>query len=493
MGGVASFYLPTLYEARTIFLMEREAVSNPLTQKSTIGAQLRDKLQTINEVVQSRQFLLRVIDKLNLDAGFKSNVGVENLINTMRSHTAVNSRKGAYDLFEITFRDEQPQRAKAVNETMANMFIEDNLEAVRRHQNASLVFIDAQLEDYKQRLEESEENLRKFKEANLGEMPSQENTVLIGMEKHQIELEKIRLALREAHLEEEAIRKQLSEEKPMVVSVSTQNGASTLEALQAKLANLMVRYTEQHPEVIQTISDIERLKKQPKASEVPKESSDSTISTINPTYQKLREALMQVTRRISTLKDREQHYEKKIKGYNQKVLAVPAKEQELARLTRDYNVNNGIYQLLLQRQAEARVARDLDISQRGDRFTVLEPATVPIFPVKPNRPKMLVFSLVLSGMLGAGVLLLRDSLDDSLKSVDEAKAFLQVPVLAIIPDLASAKKLRRRRFWRWIILSIGTTALIALGIYIALNDKRLLMKLPFLYGVKAKLSTLLLF
>lgn len=493
LSGVASFYLPSIYEARTIFLMEREGVSNPLTNESTISTRLRDKLQTINEVVHSRQFLLRVIDKLNLDAGLTSNAKVEKLINTMRLRTDVRSRKGNYDIFEITYNDQEPQRAKAVNETMANMFIEDNLEVVRRQQNASLSFIEAQLQEYKQRLENSELKLRKFKEANLGEMPSQENTALVGIERYQVEIEKVRLELRESQLEEVALREQLSGEKPMVVSISTLNG-STLEGLEFKLASLLARYTEKHPEVIQTMREIERLKNQPKQPvEEPNNGSESAISTLNPTYQKLREGLMEATRKIATLKDREKHYEKKIKSYNQKVLAVPAKEQELARLKRDYNVNNEVYQLLLKRQAEAQITRDLDIAQRGERFTILEPATVPLFPVKPNRPKILVFSLVLSCMLGAGVLLLKDSLDDSLKSTDEVKAFLQVPVLAIIPDLGSAKKLRRRRFWRWLIISIGTAALLVLGVYIAINDQKILMKLPILFDLKRKVLSLLHF
>lgn len=489
VGGVASFYLPSIYEARTIFLMEQEGVSNPLTKDSTISTRLRDKLQTINEVIQSRQFLLRVIDKLNLDAGLKSNVAVEKLLQTMGSRIDVNSRRRTHDIFEITYKDENPQRAKAINETIANMFIEDNLEVVRRQQNASLSFIEAQLEEYKQRLEDSELRLRKFKEVNLGEMPSQENATLVGLERYQVELEKVGLELREAQLEEAALKKQLSGEKPMVVSISTSNG-TTLEGLKLKLARLLSRYTEKHPEVIQTVREIERLKSQPPVEEKSQNGADSEIATLNPTYQKLREELMGVTRKIEALKDREGHYEKKIKSYNQKVLAVPAKEQELARLTRDYNVNNEVYQLLLKRKAEAQITRDLDLAQRGERFTILEPATVPLFPVKPNRPKILFFSLVLSCMLGAGVLVLKDSMDDSFRSVDDVRSFLQVPVLAIIPDIPSAKSQRRRRFWRWALISIGTLALILLGVYVAINDQRLLIKLPFLQEIRIKAAAL---
>jgi polysaccharide chain length determinant protein (PEP-CTERM system associated) len=489
-GGMASFYMPTLYQARTILLMEREGITNPLNMKQGISVRLRDKLQTINEVVRSRQFLLRVIDRLNLDAGLTSNAEMEALVIGMRKSIGVRSRRGSYDIFEITYRNANPQRAQAINEIISNMFIEDNLEVVRRQQNASLAFVDDQLLLYKNKLEDSELHLREFKIANFGEMPGQQNAALSAIGRTQVELEKVRLALREARLQEVTLQKQLSGEKPMVVSRSTRQG-SFIDGLKAKLANLLIHYTEKHPEVIKITSLIDRLGYKPQSELNSNPSAEAEVSTLNPVYQTLKEKHFEAARKIKTLEDQKKHYENKIRSYKEKVLAVPAKEQELIQIRRNYRVNNEIYQLLLKRLAEAQITRELDLTQRGERFTVLEPSTVPLFPIKPNRPKILVASLFLSCMLCTGVLILKDSLDDSLKTMDEVRAFLQVPVLAVIPELPSTKAIRRRRILRYTIITIGIGALIILGAFIAINDPRLLMQLPVLQSFKAKATALL--
>lgn len=475
LGGIVSFNLPSIYEARTIFLMEREGVINPLTKDGSIATRLRDKLQIIHEVIHSRTFLLRVIDKLNIDAGLTSNVEVEELVKSMRKQITVKARMRTYDIFEIAYKDTDPQRAQAIDATISDMFIEDNLGVVRRQQNASLNFVKEQLEDYKERLEESERRLREFKEANIAEMPGQESSALAGLGRYQVELEKTFLDLREARLDEATLRKQLSGEEPMVVSLSARNG-SLIDRLKVRLANLLTRYTERHPDVIRAMSDIEHLKGRPEAQEQPPVGAESEISSLNPMYQKLREDLLMVARKIEMLEDHKRNYEKKVESYKLKIKAVPAKERRLIQLNRDYRVNDGIYQLLLKRLAEARITRELDLTQRGERFTILEAAIVPRFPVKPDRPKILILSLVLSCMMGAGVLVLKDSLDDSLKSMADAQAFLPVPVVAIIPDMPLAKTVRRRRLWRWIIITMGTASWIVLVALVVLYDQRLFMR-----------------
>ena len=62
----------------------------------------------------------------------------------------------------------------------------------------------------------------------------------------------------------------------------------------------------------------------------------------------------------------------------------------MAALTRDYNISKTNYTNLLDRKIEAARADDLERRKQGERFTLIEPATVPARPVKPNR---LLFSL----------------------------------------------------------------------------------------------------
>ena len=64
---------------------------------------------------------------------------------------------------------------------------------------------------------------------------------------------------------------------------------------------------------------------------------------------------------------------------------VPARETELAELTRDYTTLQQIYSDLLAKNEESKVAANLERRQIGEQFKLLDPARLPEKPISPNR------------------------------------------------------------------------------------------------------------
>ena len=119
----------------------------------------------------------------------------------------------------------------------------------------------------------------------------------------------------------------------------------------------------------------------------------------------------------------------------------------MAKLQRDYAVNESIYQRLLQRLETAKISQTLEESDSGTKFRVLEPPRLPLIPVKPNKPLFVFGGLIVGLGLGVVLVYLLELSDNTIRSVDEARGFLDFPVIGSIgtirpEELLMAERLR---------------------------------------------------
>src|SRR5262249_4374443 len=99
---------------------------------------------------------------------------------------------------------------------------------------------------------------------------------------------------------------------------------------------------------------------------------------------------------------------KSIAQYQARIEHLPVREQEMASVTRDYEMAKLNYRSLLDKKMAAGMATDMERRQQAERFTLLDPARVPEKPVKPNRPALYTGGGVLSLALAIGFVFLRD-------------------------------------------------------------------------------------
>ena len=131
---------------------------------------------------------------------------------------------------------------------------------------------------------------------------------------------------------------------------------------------------------------------------------------------------------------------------------MPKEQEEWTKLQRDRNVYQQIYDQLLQKLENARVSKEIEITHKGETFRILDPAKLPLSPVKPDRLKMILLGIFLGIASGIGSVFGLEYFDHSFKDEDSVEASLKLPVLATIPkiiteaDELSAKRLERKVF-----------------------------------------------
>lgn len=114
-------------------------------------------------------------------------------------------------------------------------------------------------------------------------------------------------------------------------------------------------------------------------------------------------------------------------------------------LARDVDVNEQIYNMLLQRIETAKITQRLQSSKEGTRYEVVDPPRIPLKPFKPNQILVAVVGLFLGAVAGVGLVLASEFLDKSFIDVEEAKEYLGVALFGAISKIHTPQSIRREK------------------------------------------------
>lgn len=447
-----SFLMPKIYEASSTVIAEKNTVLKPLMQGVGVSGNIEDKLVDLKSEITSTSVMEKVVKKLgfaasNMDPGQYSPLieGIKQSINV-----TVKGNDREMNLFNISYRGTDPKRVADIVNTIVSVYIDEKMISRRTDTSEAYDFIQSQLQEYKGKLEESDKQIREFKEKNPNLIPQSETTLLSRLEGQQSNKIETDIRLKELLRKKENLRKQLAGEKELTVAFVTREGSpqSRLSYLNNQLMLLMAKYTDNYPEVIKIKSEIEELKKQiARAKESRIEGSSSETAAMNPIYQQLKEDLARTDAEIESLKARTSELSRQQQEIQRIFGRMPREQEEWTKLQRDRNVYQQIYDQLLQKLQNAKVSKEIEFSDKGDRYRIVDLATIPLFPAKPDSVKMILLGILLGIASGIGAVFVLEYFDHSFKDEEAIEDSLKVPVLAAIPkivteaDEISARKL----------------------------------------------------
>jgi polysaccharide chain length determinant protein (PEP-CTERM system associated) len=318
--------------------------------------------------------------------------------------------------------------------------------------------------------------LADFKQRYAGILPGESGGYYARLGTARQELNNAKLQLREMENRRADLQRQLQNpDDPMFMMDWSSDVTSPLDmriqALTAKLDDLLTKYTELHPEVVQIrkmIAELEAERQQQLETAMAEGPIGSPGLSENPVYQQMRSLLSEADASVAEFRVRVQEHEQRVKELEDKVNSIPQIEAELTQLNRDYDVVRGQHSALLQRRESARMSEDVEQTAGNVVFRVIDPPFVPARPDEPN--KLLLNSAVLliaiGGALGVGLLLsmLRPVIVDR-RSLGE---LVGLPVLGTVTQIRTATQ-RRRAFVNRMVLSVASVALLVVfgGINVA--------------------------
>lgn len=477
---VAGFILPKIYEASSTIFIQRSTLINPLMQGVGVAGNVEEGLRTLKDSITSRNVISRVIKRLNIDAGDTKSPKHEALVESIKKGISVTVKGGggreAADLFIVSYRGQDPRQVKDIVSTLVDEYVAETLGFRRSDATGAFEFVQSQLVEYKTKLEDSDKAIRAFRERNPDIVPQTEGAVLTRMEAFQTQKIDADIKIQELLRRRENLKKQLTGEKELTVAFVTREGSpeARLSYLNNQLVLLSTKYTDKHPEILKTKAEIVELKRQiAHAKATPSDAGGSETSTLNPIYQQIKEDLARTEAEIDSLKARSSELQRQQQQAKSVLGGMPKEQEEWTKLQRDRNVLQHIYDELLKKLETARVSKDLELTDKGTTFKVIDPAIMPLSPVKPDRIKFILVGIFLGIASGVGAVLGIDYLNHSFKDEDSIETRLKLPVLAAIPsvvveeDLAAEKLLDKK-----IVIAVSSY----LGIILLLLVKEVLSK-----------------
>ena len=474
-----SWLLHPRYQSSTLILVAQPTMPKEYITPN-VTDELQERLQSITQQILSRTRLLRIIDQVGLYPAPPAPKSPDEKVEQMRKDIAIDLVRGHGDqitAFNVSYTSGDPLLAQRVTGELTNLFINENLEARQQQSQDTTDFLETQLERARSQLAEQENRVRQFKSQHVGEMPEQLSTNLQILSGLQSQLKSEQDSLNAA--KQQRVYLQTLANQSRVLGSSHGEGVTVglpaleqeLEKLRAQLADLSSHYTDRHPDVRklkEQIAKTERMRDQLLASTKATNVEDGARSagsageqtdvTLNPASAQLESQLqanrIEITNRehsIAALKT-------KIDDYQARLNQEPIREQQFADLTRGYDQSKANYDDLLKKKNESAMATNMEIAQRGERFTVVDPPSLPQKPSFPNRLKLCGIGLAVGLALGGVVVGLLELKDDRIYDEKKLKELLPATILAEIPVIASEVDQRKERARMW--LGWATAALV---------------------------------
>jgi uncharacterized protein involved in exopolysaccharide biosynthesis len=235
--------------------------------------------------------------------------------------------------------------------------------------------------------------------------------------------------------------------------------SAEIAKMQEELTELLVDSTEKHPLVKQLRDNIANKKKELEKENLPFiEGEELGFASTNPIIDSIKKALGTMDSPTDA---------KGTNNENSDFAKIILMEKVDDVMARDVAVNERIYNMLLQRLETAKITQRLQSSKEGTKYTILEPARVPLEPYKPDQKLVALVGLAAGAILGFVLVFLAEMFDKSFIDVEEAKEYLGGPLLGAISIITTEESIRQEKEmdrWVYALSFLGGVVLVVLTI-----------------------------
>lgn len=421
LGGWATVAMvPDRYESSAKVYVDTDSLLRPLLKGIAVDTNPLREVQIMQRTLISRPNLEKVARMTDLDLAVKTSEENERLLAGLEDDIRITSDRRGTSLFQIKYTHSEPQTAQRVVQALLTIFVEGNLGASRKEMDAARQFLDEQLRKYEEQMNAAEERITRFKQQYMGLMPGDAD-YYDRLTQSRSTLEALRNELDDSKTRANELQRQLQSVPEVIETIGAAGlggPPSGVEVrileLETAIDNLLLRYTDNHPDVVAARARVEQLREElqqeqefsPFADDMEEQGSGPgsevpTQTQPNPLHAQIKMQVVDSQAKVATLENQVKRQEDQVSELLEQANRVPEVEAELKRLNRDYGVIRKNYEQLLSRKEAATISESRESKGEKVQFRIVEPPRLPLLPTGVKRS--LYLTLVLIAGVGAGI------------------------------------------------------------------------------------------
>ena len=469
-GSIYASLRPDFYRSEA-----KIAVDIPLSSITRSTSSVQERIDLFREQLSSRNFLVRMIQQTGAYGWGSSDFEMERALEGVRKNVKIT--RSTDRTFTIAYIANDPVMAQ----TVTRQFSEELIRASRWSTTNRVMTVDRFVEERfskaNEKLNEQSEKIRQFKLQNAGKLPEQSVSNMNAIAQYLSQLNSVENTIRQAWTNKENLEFRHEERKRYIEQLALANLSSkpspvitvesspeerdlaqkmgTLARYEASLAQALVKYTENHPDVTAYRREISRLEEEIEEAQSKVMSSsyvaradtdDDAGETPRLTRSEIEEEIRDKDffRQISLIEADIAKREKEretiltlISELEARVKTAPTLEQDLADLLREEALAKREYDSLVSQKLNTGLASAVETDSDNEVYRIIDEANLPVFPVT-SRLRLFLMAIGGALVLGIAAAFGRELLDTTIGSEEEASKVFNLPVLAGIP--AAPKK-----------------------------------------------------
>ncbi|MDP3599288.1 MAG: Wzz/FepE/Etk N-terminal domain-containing protein [Nitrospirota bacterium] len=527
-----AFLWPPVYKSMAMILIEEQEIPSELVH-STITSYADQRIETIKQQVISRTTLWKVVEQFNLYPDMRRSSPVEEVVKQFAKDIAVEVISAdvvdkrtqhptkATIAFTVAYQSSSPDLAQQVAQELTSLFLGENLKSRERQAQETTAFLQQEAENLSRHIGEIDGKIAQFKRRASGALPELMPLNLQLMSQSDRELMDIDQQIRTLEERKSYLEGELATIKPNtpIMSVSGErilDSSERLRGLRAEYAGASANLSFDHPDIIKMKQEIESLEKEtgqlPEVEEAAKQLTNARATLAiaserlgkehpdvvqaqrkivaleaevgrlnvvtrksaaqrpeNPAYINLQAQLNSATSSLGALRATRAAVKQRLEDFATRLERTPQMEPDYLFLTRDRDTSGQKYQEIRSRLLEAKVSEGLEVRQKGERFSLIDPPTLPEKPDKPNRIAIVIlgFMFAIGGGIGSGAV--AELLDHSIRTPEQLALLTQAFPLSVIPFMPNeddlARAITRHRLMKTAGLTVLLTALLLMHLF----------------------------
>jgi polysaccharide chain length determinant protein (PEP-CTERM system associated) len=411
------FMMPDKFESKAKVHIDSATVIRPLMRGMVIEPDISALIRIIQQLMFTRPNLEKIISLSQLSRSQENSGSTTELIEKLKKDITIAGGRG--DIFDIAYTSQDPEVAKSVVQAVLTVFSEQTEGKALADASEAQRFIEQQIREYEIRLQDAEKAKEEFKRANIDLLNGSDQ--FQSLQKMKEQFLDANTALDQAISRRNVLAEQVAEiqesDEDWGLPTSTQEVSADnarIEALKDKRNEMLLKYTERHPEIIEIDKLIATIKNQDTEAKVGQADSSLVVAPgegesigaekmANPYVQALKmgfdNAQAEVASSQTLVESIRNRISKLEEGLNERLTI----ETEMKNLNRDYETISGKYSELLDRREQAHITERVDDQTSRLKFKIADPPSKPNKPTSPNRKLFYFFALLAGVIFGFGV------------------------------------------------------------------------------------------